>query len=82
MSEGPFFQFAVRASQANQDPALLEQRDRELEDYLSGALGNGAWQAPLRLGVHRLWVDATGDLRIKSSIPTSDLDGTVVGTQT
>lgn len=36
----------------------------------------------LRLGVHYLWVDATGDLRIKSSAPTSDTDGTVVGTQT
>ena len=82
MSEGPFFQFAIRGSRAGQDPALLEQRDRELEDYLAGAFGNGAWQAPLRLGTHRLWVDATGRLRIKSSAPTTDLDGTVVGTQT
>lgn len=30
---------------------------------------------------NHLWVDATGDLRIKSSAPTSDTDGTVVGTQ-
>jgi hypothetical protein len=29
-----------------------------------------------------LWADATGDLRIKTSAPTSDTDGTVVGTQT
>jgi hypothetical protein len=29
-----------------------------------------------------LWVDVTGDLRIKTSAPTSDTDGTVVGTQT
>ena len=29
-----------------------------------------------------LWTDATGDLRIKISAPTSDTDGTVVGTQT
>lgn len=28
-----------------------------------------------------LWVDATGDLRIKSSSPTGDLDGTIVGLQ-
>lgn len=28
-----------------------------------------------------IWVDATGDLRIKTSAPTSDTDGTVVGTQ-
>jgi len=35
----------------------------------------------LRLGAYHLWVDATGDLRIKSSTPTSDTDGTIVGTQ-
>jgi hypothetical protein len=29
-----------------------------------------------------LWVDSTGRLRIKTSAPTSDTDGTVVGTQT
>lgn len=28
-----------------------------------------------------IWVDATGDLRIKSTAPSSDTDGTVVGTQ-
>lgn len=28
-----------------------------------------------------LWVDATGDLRIKATAPTSDTDGTVVGSQ-
>jgi len=36
----------------------------------------------VRLGSYSLWVDSTGDLRIKSGIPTSDTDGTVVGTQT
>lgn len=33
------------------------------------------------LGSAHIWVDSTGDLRIKSSAPTSDTDGTVVGTQ-
>lgn len=28
-----------------------------------------------------IWVDATGDLRIKTSRPTSDTDGSIVGTQ-
>lgn len=37
---------------------------------------------PLTLGSYRLWVDATGVLRIKNGAPTSDTDGTVVGTQT
>jgi Pectate lyase superfamily protein len=35
----------------------------------------------LRLGAYRLWVDSTGDLRIKNGAPSSDTDGTVVGTQ-
>jgi len=38
-------------------------------------------RAVMRLGAGYLWVDATGDLRIKSSVPTSDTDGVVVGTQ-
>ena len=46
-------------------------------------VGDGAWNGrPMRLGAWYLWVDATGDLRIKGSAPTSDTDGTVVGTQT
>jgi len=70
------FQYAIRSA----DP-VQAQRDRELEDYLNAILGDGSWQAPMLLGAYRLWVDATGDLRIKSSAPTSDTDGTVVGTQ-
>jgi Pectate lyase superfamily protein len=38
-------------------------------------------QGMLRLGNYRLWVDSTGDLRIKNGTPSSDTDGTVVGTQ-
>jgi len=50
-------------------------------------VSNGVWgynttyQSCMRLVGHYLWVDTTGDLRIKSSAPTTDLDGTVVGTQ-
>ena len=40
------------------------------------------YTVPFRIGAYRLWVDTTGDLRIKNSAPTSDTDGTVVGTQT
>lgn len=46
----------------------------------SGTLGGG-WQTPMLFGTYSLWVDTTGDLRIKATAPTSDLDGTVVGTQ-
>ena len=46
-------------------------------------LVSSAWNYnPLRLGAYYLWVDSTGDLRIKNGAPTSDTDGTVVGTQT
>jgi hypothetical protein len=37
---------------------------------------------PLVLGTYRFWVDSSGRLRIKNGIPTSETDGTVVGTQT
>lgn len=44
---------------------------------------DGTWNGgTLRLGNYYLWVDATGDLRIKNSAPSSDTDGTVVGAQT
>ena len=43
---------------------------------------DSAWSGVLlRLGNYRLWVDATGDLRIKNGPPASDTDGTVVGSQ-
>lgn len=46
-------------------------------------VSGSAWNAGhLQLGAYHLWVDGTGDLRIKSSAPASDTDGTVVGTQT
>lgn len=51
---------------------------------VDGILWTGsAWDGShLRLGSYNLWVDATGDLRIKSGAVASDTDGTVVGTQT
>lgn len=45
-------------------------------------VGNGDWTSPMRLGAYRLWVDGSGVLRIKNGAPSSDSDGTVVGTQT
>lgn len=44
---------------------------------------NATWDAyPIILGSYYLWVDTSGRLRIKNGAPTSDTDGTVVGTQT
>lgn len=43
---------------------------------------DGTWNGgTIRLGNYYLWVDATGDLRIKSGAPANDTDGTIVGTQ-
>lgn len=46
-------------------------------------LGAGSWNGthPI-LGSYHLWVDSSGRLRIKSGSPSSDTDGTIVGTQT
>jgi hypothetical protein len=46
-------------------------------------LGDGTWNTQhIVMGAFHLWVDSTGDLRLKQGAPTSDTDGTVVGTQT
>lgn len=53
--------------------AILQQLNN-----LTGSTWNGPHPV---LGSTHIWVDVTGDLRIKASAPTSDLDGTVIGTQ-
>ena len=55
---------------------------RSLGKKLNTALGNGTFSYPLILNTSYLWVDAAGKLRIKATAPTTDTDGTVVGTQT
>ena len=67
---------------------LQDMEPRPLSDGANTIYGNhtfygGDWNsAHIVLGVNHLWVDSTGALRIKSSAPTSDTDGFVVGTQT
>lgn len=55
--------------------------DSSVRMELGPVVVSGAWQKPFRMSANRLWVDLTGKLRIKGSDPTSDTDGTVVGTQ-
>jgi hypothetical protein len=44
---------------------------------------DGTWNGGvIQMGAYYLWVDSTGDLRIKSGAPANDTDGTVVGAQT
>lgn len=54
---------------------------RDINNRLQAQSGY-LWNAPHpTLGNYHIWIDATGVLRIKSSQPTSDTDGTVIGTQ-
>lgn len=47
------------------------------------AATSGTWDSDhITLGAYHIWVDGTGDLRIKSGAPASATDGVVVGTQT
>lgn len=45
--------------------------------YVEGTWSGGHF----RMGNYRLWVDGSGQLRIKSGAPASDTDGTIVGSQ-
>lgn len=49
--------------------------------YYAFATGDRAYTEAIAFGSQFLWVDSAGKLRIKSGAPTSDTDGTVVGTQ-
>lgn len=41
---------------------------------------DGTWNGgQFRMGANRFWVDGTGALRVKTSAPSSDTDGTLVG---
>jgi hypothetical protein len=43
---------------------------------------SGLWNGThIVMGNYHIWIDATGDLRIKSSSPNSSTDGAVIGTQ-
>jgi Right handed beta helix region len=49
--------------------------------YHSTASDPASNASQIRLGSYTLWVDPAGRLRIKDGVPTSQTDGTVVGTQ-
>lgn len=86
---------AMSATTATQKAAQTDE-DREqvnaVQLALQGILGQMTeaivkiqginLQNKLLLGGYQIWVDSQGKLRIKNGAPTSDTDGTVVGTQT
>lgn len=60
----------------------VERRANRLETRGSVNISHGRWDSGhLELGVYHIWIDMSGRLRIKNSAPTSDTDGTIVGTQ-
>ena len=87
---------ATTAAAKSTENAQLTDEDREqvnaVQLALQGILGQMTeaivkiqginLQNKLSLGGYQIWVDAQGKLRIKNGAPTSDTDGTVVGTQT
>jgi hypothetical protein len=67
----------VSTSGVQQFDALATAADQK--SFIAGSAWNGG--NLIQLGVYRLWVDASGRLRIKNGVPVSDTDGTIVGAQ-
>ena len=61
------------------DIGVYELAEKLVEMFTFTSAWNGS--NPLKLGAYTFWVDATGDLRVVSGTPSSDTDGTVVGSQ-
>ncbi|HCE6992565.1 TPA: hypothetical protein NHP85_006877, partial [Pseudomonas aeruginosa] len=73
---GQAVQYKVRGSDTNIDLELAPKNAGQVR------VQGSAWNTThFCIGLYHLWVDASGRLRIKSSAPTSDTDGTVVGAQ-
>lgn len=72
-----------RITAQNLLPALITPRASATAQFGGAITGAGTtYGGPLQLGTYHLWVDSSDRLRIKNGVPTSDTDGTVVGTQT
>ncbi len=53
--------------------------DTTMEFNRLSTVQSGYTKPPVSLCTYKLWVDATGKLRIKNGVPNSDLDGSLVG---
>lgn len=69
-----------KTAYANVLKTALAGADAQFGGNISGV--STGYGGPLQLGAYNLWVDSSGRLRIKNGVPSSDTDGTVVGTQT
>ena len=75
--------FASTGGDINVNPGTGSVSNASGNVVIKDTAGNGGtWNTSHAvLGIYHLWVDASSRLRIKNSAPTSDTDGTVVGTQ-
>lgn len=53
----------------------------EFEDFKVESVGSNWDDDHFVMGTYHLWIDSSGRLRVKNGAPTSDTDGTIVGTQ-
>jgi len=72
---------SVGLSLTNCSNYIIEDRNSVTMQGLTLERANQWNGRPLIMGNYHLWIDATGKLRIKDGAPTSDTDGTIVGTQ-
>lgn len=80
--ENPSGRLRFKANGSNPDTSI---QTKQFQIYDSAGTNNGDWQdGLLRLGGYYLWFDASGNLMrsTSTSLPTSDSDGVVIGTQT
>jgi hypothetical protein len=76
------FGYLVHTSVATPDSLGTMTVVRHDHATKSVQLADSAWDGPHpRIGNYHLWVDASGNLRIKSGKPNGDLEGTIVGAQ-
>jgi hypothetical protein len=71
-----------RVSNRFAQPAIKTINHKAASEYGEIATYSIKYGGPLQLGSYHIWVDTSGRLRIKNGVPTSETDGTVVGTQT
>lgn len=73
-----FTTFSIISASGVQHFEVVAIADNQ-KSHVAGSAWNGG--NLLQLGSYRFWVDASGRLRIKNGVPTSDTDGTIVGAQ-
>jgi hypothetical protein len=76
------FRWRSNAADANTPLLEIDGDSKQVTPKVRLNVGE-AWDDAnkITLGEYRIWVDSAGKLRIKSGEPTSDTDGTIVGSQ-